>query len=112
MNVRQNAQVIVNAERYYRAMITAGPTSWNIRDRHMVHTLENLMEFHGADAKGIIWEHNTHIGDARATDMCDDGTVNVGKSLTKSTNRRRCFLALVPTGTVIAGRSGGMLCRL
>jgi erythromycin esterase-like protein len=41
-------------------MITAGPTSWNIRDRHMVHTLENLMEFHGADAKGIIWEHN-HI---------------------------------------------------
>jgi erythromycin esterase-like protein len=48
MNVRQNAQVIVNAERYYRAMITAGPTSWNIRDRHMVHTLENLMEFHGA----------------------------------------------------------------
>jgi erythromycin esterase-like protein len=45
-------------------MITAGPTSWNIRDRHMVHTLENLMEFHGADAKGIIWEHNTHIGDA------------------------------------------------
>jgi erythromycin esterase-like protein len=36
------------------------------------------MEFHGADAKGIIWEHNTHIGDARATDMCDDGTVNVG----------------------------------
>jgi erythromycin esterase-like protein len=47
MNVRQNAQVIVTAERYC-AMITAGSTSWNIRDRHMVHTLENLMEFHGA----------------------------------------------------------------
>jgi erythromycin esterase-like protein len=53
MNVRQNAQVIVNAERYYRAMITAGPTSWNIRDRHMVHTLENLMEFHGAVLKEL-----------------------------------------------------------
>jgi erythromycin esterase-like protein len=46
-------QVIVNAERYYRAMITAGPTSWNIRDRHMVHTLENLMEFHGAVLKQL-----------------------------------------------------------
>jgi erythromycin esterase-like protein len=52
MNVRQNAQVIVNAERYYRAMITAGPTSWNIRDRHMVHTLD-LMEFHGLHAKEL-----------------------------------------------------------
>jgi erythromycin esterase len=51
MNVRQNAQVIVNAERYYRAMIAAGPKSWNIRDRHMVNTLENLMEFHGAEPK-------------------------------------------------------------
>jgi erythromycin esterase-like protein len=59
-------------------MITAGPTSWNIQDRHMVHTLENLMEFHGAGAKAIIWEHS-YIGDARATDMCDDGTVNVGQ---------------------------------
>jgi erythromycin esterase-like protein len=90
MNVRQ-MQVIVNAERYYRAMITAGPTSWNIRDRHMVHTLENLMEFHGAGAKAIIWEHNTHIGDARATDMCDDGTVNVGQIINEE-HRRRCFL--------------------
>jgi erythromycin esterase-like protein len=60
MNVRQNAQVIVNAERYYRAMITTGPTSWNIRDRHMVHTLENLMEFHGAVLKQLSG-NNTHI---------------------------------------------------
>jgi erythromycin esterase-like protein len=57
MNVQTCIGGIVTAERYYRA-ITAGSTSWNIRDRHMVHTLENLMEFHGADA-GIIWEHNT-----------------------------------------------------
>jgi hypothetical protein len=88
MNVRQNAQVIVNAERYYRAMITAGPT-WNIRDRHMVHTLENLMEF-GAVLKELSG-NTIPILEMRATDMCDDGTVNVG-SLTKSTNRRRCFL--------------------
>jgi hypothetical protein len=93
MNVRQNAQVIVNAERYYRAM-TTGPTSWNIH-RHMVHTLENLMEFHGAVLKELSG-NTILIGDARATDMCDDGTVKC-KSLTKSTNRRRCFQALVPT---------------
>jgi erythromycin esterase-like protein len=109
MNVRQNAQVIVNAERYYRAMITAGPTSWNIRDRHMVHT-ENLMEFHGA-AKAIIWEHNTHIGDARATDMCDDGTVNVGQIINEE-HKGGVFCRLwFLQGTVIAGREWGMLCR-
>jgi erythromycin esterase-like protein len=68
MNVRQNAQVML-IQNDTIVLLTAGPTSWNIRDRHMVHTLENLMEFHGADAKAIIWEHNTHIGDARATDM-------------------------------------------
>jgi erythromycin esterase-like protein len=56
----------------------------------MVHTLENLMEFHGAVLK-VIWEHNTHIGDARATDMCDDGTVNVGQIINEE-HRRRCFL--------------------
>jgi erythromycin esterase-like protein len=72
-------------------MITAGPTSWNIRDRHMVHTLENLMEFHGEDAKGIIWEHNTHIGDARATDMCDDGTVNVGQIINEEHKPEEVF---------------------
>jgi erythromycin esterase-like protein len=103
MNVRQNAQVIVTAERYYRAMITAGPTSWNIRDRHMVHTLENLMEFHGADAKGIIWEHNTHIGDARATDMCDDGTVNVGQIINEEHKPEEVFSGFGSyKGTVIA----------
>ncbi|CAM2995413.1 erythromycin esterase family protein [Flavobacterium frigoris] len=109
MNVRQNAQVIVNAERYYRAMVTAGPKSWNIRDRHMVHTLENLMEFHGAEAKGIIWEHNTHIGDARATDMADDGTVNVGQIINEEHKPEEVFSVGFGSyqGTVIAGREWG-----
>ncbi|MEX0613051.1 MAG: erythromycin esterase family protein [Pirellulales bacterium] len=75
----QNALVVKNAEAYYRAMVRGGPESWNIRDRHMTETLERLMRHHGPDAKAIVWEHNTHIGDARYTDMQDDGMFNVGQ---------------------------------
>jgi erythromycin esterase len=78
-NAEQNALVAVNAEKYYRAMIKGGPHSWNIRDRHMAETLERLMNFHGKDAKVIVWEHNTHIGDARATDMAGEGMFNIGE---------------------------------
>lgn len=78
-DAEQNAFVAVGAERYYRAMIRGQATSWNVRDQHMVETLERLMEFHGKDAKCIVWEHNTHIGDARATDMAAEGMFNVGQ---------------------------------
>ncbi|MFI2435845.1 erythromycin esterase family protein [Streptomyces sp. NPDC018693] len=76
---RQNAEVLSGAERYYRAMLDSGPESWNIRDHHMADTLDRLMEHHGPDAKAVVWAHNTHIGDARATDMADVGMVNVGQ---------------------------------
>jgi len=75
----QNALVARNAELYYRTMVRGGPGSWNVRDRHMQETLERLLEHHGADAKAIVWEHNTHIGDARATDMSLAGMVNIGQ---------------------------------
>jgi erythromycin esterase len=78
-NAEQNALVVRNAERYYRTMIRGGPASWNIRDQHMVETLERLMQHHGPGARTIVWEHNTHIGDARATDMARAGMVNVGQ---------------------------------
>ncbi|HET7115400.1 MAG TPA: erythromycin esterase family protein, partial [Hanamia sp.] len=78
-NAEQNALIAVNAERYYRAMIQGGPNSWNVRDRHMADTLERLLKFHGEDSKVIVWEHNTHIGDSRATDMVDDGMFNIGE---------------------------------
>src|SRR5262249_53750287 len=78
-NAEQNALVVKNAEHYYRTMVQGGPVSWNIRDRHMAETLERLMEHYGPDAKAIVWEHNTHIGDARFTDMTDEGMVNVGQ---------------------------------
>jgi erythromycin esterase len=75
----QNARIVLNAERYYRAMFGNHATSWNLRDRHMADTLDRLMRHYGPDAKAIVWEHNTHIGDARHTDMADDGMVNVGQ---------------------------------
>ena len=75
----QNALVVKGAEAYYRSMVRGGPESWNIRDRYMTQTLDRLMRQHGHHAKAIVWEHNTHIGDARATDMADDGMVNVGQ---------------------------------
>ncbi|MFP4059324.1 MAG: erythromycin esterase family protein [Bacteroidales bacterium] len=78
-NTEQNALTAVNAERYYRAMIAGGSESWNIRDVHMTDTLERLMNHMGPEAKAIVWEHNTHVGDARATDMQRSGVVNVGQ---------------------------------
>lgn len=75
----QNAEVLAGAERYYRAMVRGGPESWNIRDIHMADTLDRLTEHHGPGAKAVVWAHNTHVGDARATDMADAGMVNLGQ---------------------------------
>jgi erythromycin esterase len=75
-NAEQNAVVAKNAELYYRTMMKGGAASWNVRDHHMMNTLERLMKFHGTNAKSIVWAHNTHIGDARATDMRQAKMVN------------------------------------
>ncbi|WP_225318005.1 erythromycin esterase family protein [Flavobacterium luteum] len=109
MSLKQNAQIVVNAEKYYRAMVIGGPDSWNIRDRHMVLTLNNLMEFHGSQAKTIIWEHNTHIGDARATNMAEEGMVNVGQIIRQQHKAEEVFSVGFGSykGTVVAGREWG-----
>jgi len=75
----QNAIVAANAERYYRTMIRGDRQSWNIRDHHMSDTIDRLARHHGPGSKGLVWAHNTHIGDARATDMALDGMVNIGQ---------------------------------
>lgn len=108
-SAEQNAVVAVNAEKYYRTMVKGGPESWNVRDRHMMDTLNRLMQFHGSNAKGIIWEHNTHIGDARATDMTYDGMVNVGELVREQHGEKNSFAVGFGSykGTVIAGRNWG-----
>lgn len=113
-NAEQNALVARDAERYYRTMVRGGSTSWNVRDHHMVDTLDRLMAHHGRGAKAIVWEHNTHIGDARYTDMRRAGMVNVGQLVREGHGERpgeRDGVVLVGfgthRGTVIAGDEWG-----
>jgi len=108
-NAEQNALVAKNAELYYRTMVRGGPASWNVRDQHMVETLERLVEHHGRGAKAIVWEHNTHIGDARFTDMARAGMVNVGQLVRQAHGRDGVVLVGFGThrGTVIAASEWG-----
>jgi erythromycin esterase-like protein len=108
-STEQNAQVAVNAEKYYRAMVKGGPHSWNVRDRHMADTLERLLDFHGDNSKIIVWAHNTHIGDARATDMVDEGMYNIGELVRLQHHEKGVVLVGFGSykGTVTAGRSWG-----
>ncbi|HET8794961.1 MAG TPA: erythromycin esterase family protein [Arthrobacter sp.] len=78
-SAEQNALVATGAEAYYRAMVTGGAASWNVRDQHMFDTLGRLMGHYGTGSKAIVWEHNTHIGDARYTDMANAGMFNIGQ---------------------------------
>lgn len=112
-SAEQNALIAVNAERYYRAMIKGGAQSWNIRDRHMVKMLNRLMDFHGKNAKVIVWEHNTHIGDARATDMAREDMVNVGQLVKQQHQNEGVVLVGFGSykGSVIAGREWGGVMR-
>lgn len=112
-STEQNALVAVNAEKYYRTMIRGGIRSWNIRDQHMTLTLERLMKFHGPKAKAIVWEHNTHIGDARATNMASEGMVNVGQLVNEKFFHEGVVLVGFGSykGSVIAGRHWGDVMR-
>jgi erythromycin esterase-like protein len=100
----QNARIVANAEHYYRSMIYADDESWNIRDRHMMETLDLLLQRYG---KGIVWEHNTHIGDYRATDMAAHGHVNIGGLAREEWGRENVSLVGFGTyeGSVIASHA-------
>jgi erythromycin esterase-like protein len=79
-SAEQNARLIVNAERYYRSMYRGRESTWNLRDRHMVDTLDALRDrIPGASDGTVVWAHNSHLGDARATEMSRRGEVNVGQ---------------------------------
>jgi erythromycin esterase-like protein len=78
----QNARLVKNAEEYYRSMFRGSVPSWNLRDRHMAETLESLVRHfgrQGQSARVVVWEHNSHVGDARATEMGERGELNVGQ---------------------------------
>ncbi len=109
LNAELNTLVMKNAEKYYEAMSSFDNSSWNVRDTHMVETLNTLMDFHDEDAKVIVWEHNTHIGDARATDMAAHGMHNVGQLVREQHQDDGVVLVGFGSyeGTVIAGEFWG-----
>ena len=108
-SIEQNARVVTNAEEYYRTMVQGGPHSWNVRDKHMADTLDRLLEFYGPESKVIVWAHNSHIGDARATDMVDEGMFNLGEIARIMHHDKGVILVGFGSnqGTVVAGRKWG-----
>jgi erythromycin esterase-like protein len=95
----QNARVVCDAEAYYRAMVRGGAASWNLRDRHMMSTLDALLE-HGARqgraVRAVVWAHNSHIGDARATSLAHRGELNLGQ-LARERHGDQCCLVGMTT---------------
>jgi erythromycin esterase-like protein len=79
LDAMQNARLVANAERYYRIMYYGSRASWNLRDEHMFETLKTVLAHHGPTSKGIVWAHNSHIGDAAATEMSARGEHNIGQ---------------------------------
>ncbi len=107
--VHQSAHVLHHAERHYREMLTRGAASWNTRADHFWHTVSRLLEHYGEDARGIVWAHNTHIGDARATPMAAQGQRNIGQLARGALGRGQVFALGFAThrGTVKAGPGWG-----
>lgn len=106
----QNARLIANAEKYYRSMFRGRDESWNLRDQHMAETLDALIEhFDRGRAKAIVWAHNSHLGDARATEMSARGEWNVGQLAREKYGSRVFNIAFTTnSGTVTAAQDWGM----
>jgi erythromycin esterase-like protein/predicted phosphoribosyltransferase len=108
----QNAILVKNAAAYYRSMFTGRVLSWNLRDRHMVETLHavqtHLTRQRGNPAKVVVWEHNSHLGDARATEMAAQGELNVGQLVREGWSGDCRSLGFTTyTGTVTAAEDWG-----
>jgi protein-L-isoaspartate(D-aspartate) O-methyltransferase len=99
----QNARLITDAEQYYRAMYYGSRASWNLRDSHMFETLRSLLRHYGPKSKAIVWAHNSHIGDAAATEMFARGEYNIGHLCRKEFGSRAYAIGLgTNAGTVAA----------
>jgi len=107
----QNARLVKNAEEYYRTQYRGGMSSWNLRDRHMADTLDELrshLDAPGKPAKIVVWAHNSHQGDARATEMGEAGEWNVGQLMRQRHKDRVVLVGFTTyTGTVMAASAWG-----
>jgi erythromycin esterase-like protein len=107
----QNARVVKNAEEYYRTMYRGNVESWNLRDRHMADTVEELLRHldrRAGRSKMVVWEHNSHLGDARATEIGQRGELNVGQLMRESHGHDAVLVGFTTyTGTVTAASDWG-----
>ena len=104
----QNARIVREAERYYRAIYRGSVASWNLRDRHMFNTLEAVIAHRGVDTKAVVWAHNSHIGDASATAMGWNGEFNIGQLCRVSYGSDAVLIGFgTDTGTVAAASDWG-----
>ncbi|HUA12503.1 MAG TPA: erythromycin esterase family protein [Solirubrobacteraceae bacterium] len=107
----QNAVIVATAEEYYRSMFGDRAGSWNQRDRHMADTLDHLvahLDRHGGRARVVVWAHNSHVGDARATEMSSRGELNIGQLLRERHGRDVVSVGFSTyTGTVTAASDWG-----
>jgi erythromycin esterase-like protein/predicted phosphoribosyltransferase len=107
----QNARLVANAEAYYRAVFRGGVESWNLRDRHMAETLDALvghLERTRGPTKVIVWAHNSHLGDARATELGQAGELNLGQILRERYGRQVLLVGFsTHAGTVTAASDWG-----
>jgi erythromycin esterase-like protein len=102
----QNARLVQNAEQYYRSMFRGRVESWNLRDTHMMETLQALLEHvrqSSGQARAVVWAHNSHLGDARATEMGEHGELNLGQLVREALGEEaRAVGFTTHTGTVTA----------
>jgi protein-L-isoaspartate(D-aspartate) O-methyltransferase len=105
LDAEQNARLVANAERYYRIMYYGSRASWNLRDSHMFATLKNLLAFHGPDSKAIIWAHNSHVGNAKATEMAARGEHNLGQLCRKAFGVQAYLVGFGTHGGTVAAAS-------
>jgi protein-L-isoaspartate(D-aspartate) O-methyltransferase len=106
LDAAQNAQLVANAERYYRMMYYGSRASWNLRDGHMFDTLQNVLGFHGESSKAVVWAHNSHVGDASATEMSARGEHNIGELCRKAFGDQSYLIGFgTDHGTVAAASS-------
>lgn len=103
----QNARLVKNAEEYYRSMFRERASSWNLRDTHMAETLEALIDhLGGTQAKIVVWAHNSHLGDARATEMSEHGELNLGQLVRQKYGDNAVLIGFTTyTGSVTAASS-------
>lgn len=109
LDAAQNARLIASAERYYRVMYYGGTESWNLRDTHMFETLQHVLQSRGPRSKAVVWAHNSHLGDARHTEMgAVRGELNVGQLVRETYGDQAALIGFgTHAGTVAAASDWG-----